>query len=93
MVGVGHGNVNNALGLIAVAVLIIANGFFVAAEFALVAVDRAKVENDADSGRRRALLAKGLLRHLSFHLSGAQLGITVTSLLIGLLAEPAIAEL
>ena len=68
-------------------------GFFVAAEFALVAVDRAKVENDADAGSRRARLAKGLLAHLSFHLSGAQLGITVTSLLIGLLAEPAIAEL
>jgi hypothetical protein len=93
MVGMGRGHMNNALGLIAVAVLIIANGFFVAAEFALVAVDRAKVENDADSGRRRAQLAKGLLKHLSFHLSGAQLGITVTSLLIGLLAEPAIAEL
>lgn len=74
-------------------VLIGANGFFVAAEFALVAVDRAKVENDVEAGRRRARLAKSLLAHLSFHLSGAQLGITVTSLLIGLLAEPAIAEL
>ena len=59
----------------------------------MVAVDRAKVENDADAGRRRARVAKGLLGQLSFHLSGAQLGITVTSLLIGLLAEPAIAEL
>ena len=74
---------NPALGLVAVFFLIIANGFFVAAEFALVAVDRAKVENDVESGRRRARLAKGLLAHLSFHLSGAQLGITVTSLLIG----------
>jgi CBS domain containing-hemolysin-like protein len=84
---------NPALGLVAVFFLIIANGFFVAAEFALVAVDRAKVENDVESGRRRARLAKVLLAHLSFHLSGAQLGITVTSLLIGFLAEPAIAEL
>ena len=82
-----------ALGLVLVFFLIIANGFFVAAEFALVAVDRAKVENDVEAGRRRARVAKGLLAHLSFHLSGAQLGITVTSLLIGLLAEPAIAEL
>ena len=85
--------INTALGLLAVLVLIGANGFFVAAEFALVAVDRAKVDNDAEAGRRRARLAKGLLARLSFHLSGAQLGITVTSLLIGLLAEPAIAEL
>ncbi len=84
---------NPALGLVLVFFLIIANGFFVAAEFALVAVDRAKVENDVEAGRRRARVAKGLLAHLSFHLSGAQLGITVTSLLIGLLAEPAIAEL
>ncbi len=84
---------NPALGLVLVFFLIIANGFFVAAEFALVAVDRAKVETDAESGRRRARIAKGLIGHLSFHLSGAQLGITVTSLLIGLLAEPAIAEL
>ena len=82
-----------ALGLVAVFFLIIANGFFVAAEFALVAVDRAKVENDVEAGRRRARVAKGLLARLSFHLSGAQLGITVTSLLIGFLAEPAIAEL
>ena len=82
-----------ALELTAVILLIIANGFFVAAEFALVAVDRAKVEADVETGRRRARIARGLLGHLSFHLSGAQLGITVTSLLIGLLAEPAIAEL
>jgi CBS domain containing-hemolysin-like protein len=83
--------VNPVLGLVAVFFLIIANGFFVAAEFALVAVDRAKVENDVEAGRRRARVAKGLLARLSFHLSGAQLGITVTSLLIGFLAEPAIA--
>lgn len=70
-----------------------ANGFFVAAEFALVTVDRSRVETDRDAGRRSARTADALLHHLSFHLSGAQLGITVTSLLIGLLAEPAIASL
>jgi len=79
--------------LIAVLVLIAANGFFVAAEFALVAVDRTKVERDAAEGRRRARSTMALLRRLSFHLSGAQLGITVTSLLIGLLTEPSIATL
>ncbi len=70
-----------------------ANGFFVAAEFALVAVDRTRVDHAAEQGGRRARTARGLLRHLSFHLSGAQLGITVTSLVIGILAEPAIATL
>ena len=45
---------NPALGLVLVLFLIVANGFFVAAEFALVAVDRAKVENDVEAGRRRA---------------------------------------
>jgi CBS domain containing-hemolysin-like protein len=93
-VGMGAiGRMNAVLGLSAVVLLIIANGFFVAAEFALVAVDRSRVANDLAAGKRRARVADGLLHHLSFHLSGAQLGITVTSLLIGLLAEPAIASL
>ncbi len=82
-----------ALALIAVVVLIAACGFFVAAEFALVAVDRSRVDLLAEQGGRRARIAQGLLRQLSFNLSGAQFGITVTSLLIGLLAEPAIAQL
>lgn len=84
---------NEWVALALVAAMIIANGFFVAAEFALVAVDRARIEADVEAGRRRARLALSLLRRMSFHLSGAQLGITVTSLLIGLLAEPAIASL
>jgi len=72
---------------------VLANGFFVAAEFALVAVDPNRVEFAADEGGRRARVARTLLGRLSFHLSGAQLGITVTSLLIGIVAEPAIAHL
>ncbi|MBU3701110.1 MAG: DUF21 domain-containing protein, partial [Acidimicrobiia bacterium] len=93
MVGMGTGGPMTTAALIAVLVLIVANGFFVAAEFALVAVDRTKVERDAAEGRRRARSTMALLRRLSFHLSGAQLGITVTSLLIGLLTEPSIATL
>jgi CBS domain containing-hemolysin-like protein len=58
-----------------------------------VAVDRSRVDNEAEQGGRRARMSQGLLRHLSFHLSGAQLGITVTSLLIGILTEPAVASL
>lgn len=64
-----------------------------AAEFALVAVDPNRVEFAAAEGGRRARIARGLLARLSFHLSGAQLGITVTSLLVGIVAEPAIAHL
>jgi CBS domain containing-hemolysin-like protein len=79
--------------LLAVVLLIAATAFFVAVEFALVAVDRARVQRLAEEGDRPARTLVGLLRRLSFQLSGAQLGITVTSLLLGFLAEPTIAEL
>ena len=82
-----------ALGLAAVVALILANAFFVAVEFALVAVDRTKLELAAAEGSRPARTAVGLLRHLSFNLSGAQLGITITSLGLGILVEPAVATL
>jgi CBS domain containing-hemolysin-like protein len=73
--------------------LILACGAFVAAEFALVTVDRAAVETAADAGDRRAEGARAALRTLSTQLSGAQLGITITNLAIGFLAEPAIARI
>jgi CBS domain containing-hemolysin-like protein len=85
--------IDTALGLLAVCLLIVANGVFVAAEFALVAVDRSRVDRDAEAGSRRARLVRSLLRRLSFHLAGAQLGITVTSLIVGFLAEPVIGQL
>jgi CBS domain containing-hemolysin-like protein len=74
-------------------VLVGAQAFFVAVEFALVAVDRTRLEQRADTGSRRASLALGLIRRLSHHLSGAQLGITVTSVVLGFIAEPVVAEL
>src|SRR6478735_1673441 len=80
------------IGLAAVVLLLVAHGVFVGAEFGLVAVDAERVERMAESGDRRAGGVASALRHLSFHLSAAQLGITVTSLLVGLLAEPIIAE-
>jgi len=58
-----------------------------------VAVDPNRVEFAAEEGRRGARTSRSLLPRLSFHLSGAQLGITVTSLLIGVIAEPAMARL
>lgn len=80
------------MGLGLVLLLIAINGFFVAGEFALVAVNRSRVESQAAQGNRRARRLAGRLRDLSFELSGAQLGITVTSLIIGALAESTVAE-
>ena len=73
--------------------LVAACGAFVAAEFAFVTVDRASVDRAAESGDRRAQGVQSALRELSTQLSGAQVGITVTNLAIGFLAEPAIARL
>jgi magnesium and cobalt exporter, CNNM family len=73
--------------------LIVASGVFVAAEFAFVTVDRAAVERDAEEGDGTARGLQKALRSLSTQLSGAQVGITVTNLAIGFLAEPAIADL
>src|SRR4051794_36826203 len=79
--------------LCAAFVLILANGFFVAAEFGLVTVDRPAAERAAAEGDRRARSVVAALRKLSFQLSGTQLGITITSLVVGMLAEPALAQL
>lgn len=73
--------------------LVVACGAFVAAEFAFVTVDRATVDRAVERGDRGARGVQHALRHLSTQLSSAQVGITVTNLLIGFLAEPAIADL
>lgn len=80
-------------GLLIVLVLIGANAFFVAAEFALLAVDRNRVSQRAEEGSRRAQVTAGVLGRLSHHLSGAQLGITISSLVLGFVAEPTLARL
>jgi len=83
-----------ALLLSAVVVLIFANGFFVAAEFALVRARRARLEEMvAENGDRKAKLALAQLDDLSEYLSACQFGITLASLGIGFLGEPAIATL
>jgi CBS domain containing-hemolysin-like protein len=73
--------------------LVVACGVFVAAEFSLITVNRSSVERLAAKGDRRAHGVSLALKTLSTQLSGAQVGITVTNLAIGLLAEPAIATL
>jgi CBS domain containing-hemolysin-like protein len=77
-----------ALGLLAVLLLTLGTGYFVAAEFAFVAVRRGKLEELAEEGDRRARRAIRVHKRLSFMLSGAQLGITITSLVVGFIAEP-----
>ncbi len=80
--------------LLGVAGLLIAlSGVFVAAEFAFVTVDRGQVDRAAAEGDASAAGVQSALRSLSTQLSGAQVGITVTNLGIGFLAEPAISEL
>ncbi|PWI09163.1 hypothetical protein DIZ27_17835 [Streptomyces sp. NWU339] len=79
--------------LAAAFLLILANGFFVAAEFGLVTVERPEAERAAADGDRRAHRVVESLKELSFQLSGTQLGITLTSLVVGMLAEPAFAGL
>ena len=79
--------------LLASAALVAACGAFVAAEFAFVTVDRAAVDRAAAEGSRAALGVQSAVRSLSTQLSGAQVGITVTNLAIGFLAEPAVADL
>jgi CBS domain containing-hemolysin-like protein len=73
--------------------LIAASGAFVAAEFAFLAVDRNAVDRAAGDGDRSSIGVQKALRSLSTQLSGAQVGITITNLGIGFLAEPAIAQL
>ncbi len=79
------------LGLIAVVILIAANGYFVAAEFAYVASRRSRLAEAAANGDKKSARAVLVHKRLSFMLSGAQLGITVTSLVLGFIARPAIA--
>jgi CBS domain containing-hemolysin-like protein len=78
--------------LISVALVVVC-GAFVAAEFSFVTVDRSRVEREAEEGDRRARGVREGLRSLSTQLSAAQVGITVTNLIIGFLAQPSVAAL
>ncbi len=79
--------------LVAVFLLVLANGFFVAAEFALVGVRVSRIETLVASGSRSAKRLMGLLQNLNAYLSACQLGITLASLALGWIGEPAIARL
>jgi CBS domain containing-hemolysin-like protein len=76
-------------GMILGLVLVVLNGFFVAAEFALVRIRPTQLEPYVADGVRRARLARHMTRHLDAYLSATQLGITLASLALGWVGEPA----
>lgn len=79
-------------GLVVVLLITAATGFFVAQEFAYMAVDRSRLKSRAAAGDVAAKRALAVTRRTSFMLSGAQLGITVTALVVGYVAEPLIGD-
>ena len=79
--------------LVATAFFLLVNGFFVAAEFALVKVRMARIEPLAQAGNDRASAVQNIVGRLDHYLSACQLGITIASLVLGWLAEPAVATL
>lgn len=78
------------LGILVVLAITALTGYFVAQEFAYMAVDRSRLKARAEAGDATAARALAVTRRTSFMLSGAQLGITVTGLLVGYVAEPLI---
>ena len=80
-------------GLVAIGVLLVVNAFFVAAEFSLVAVERARIDAASEAGERPARRVRRLQESLTRHLSGAQFGITLAALLLGFVAEPTVARI
>ncbi|NJC15672.1 CBS domain containing-hemolysin-like protein [Micromonospora profundi] len=80
------------LGLLVILVITAATGYFVAQEFAYMAVDRSRLKARAAAGDKAAGRALDVTRRTSFMLSGAQLGITVTALLVGYVAEPLVGK-
>lgn len=81
------------LGIFAVLALVAANGFFVAAEFSLVAVRRSRVTELVAAGRTKAAALQRAVNNLDANLAATQLGITISSLALGWIGEPALAHL
>ena len=82
-----------ALKILAVFALVLLNGFFVAAEFALVRVRETQLDALVARGQRRARLARHIVRNLNSYLSATQLGVTMASLGLGWMGEPFFAAL
>ncbi|BBZ39621.1 hemolysin family protein [Mycobacterium conspicuum] len=84
---------HEALGVLAAILLIAANAFFVGAEFALISARRDRLEALAEQGKARAVTVIRAGEQLSSMLAGAQLGVTVASILLGRIGEAAVADL
>ena len=87
------GGLGTGVALLLAFFLLIANGFFVAVEFALIASQRAQLEEKAAEGNKRARTALAAITDLNTQIAGAQLGITMASIALGLVAEPSVAHL
>ena len=83
----------SVLSVVLVILLVLANGFFVASEFALVGVRRSRIVILAEAGDKRAQRLLRLLDHLNAYISATQLGITLASLALGWIGEPVVAHL
>jgi CBS domain containing-hemolysin-like protein len=81
------------VGLLAIVGLVLANAFFVATEFAIVAVRRSRLEQLAKAGSRSARAAKDIVDHLDSYIAACQFGITLASLGLGWVGEPVLAHL
>lgn len=84
---------SDGAGITLTVLLLLLNGFFVAAEFALISARRTKIEPRALDGSRSARVTLGAMERISLMMAGAQLGITICSLALGYISEPAIAHL
>lgn len=87
----GEVNISPGWGLFLGILLVFLNGFFVAAEFALVKVRPTQIEPHVAAGQRSARVARHMIQHLDAYLSATQLGITLASLALGWIGEPAFA--
>ena len=85
--------VDPILGVFITILLVVANGFFVAAEFAIVKVRSSQIELRAQTGKKSAQMAQTIISHLDAYLSATQLGITLASLGLGWVGEPIVARL
>src|SRR5215210_1923420 len=83
----------SSLGLLAVFALVAANGFFVAGEFALVKVRKTRIDQLVAEGRGGARVVQQQITHLDNYIAATQLGITLASLALGWIGEPALAGL
>ena len=86
-------SISTTLSLAAVVLLVLANGFFVATEFSLVSVRRTRIQQLAAGGDRRARRTLDRLDHLDTYIAATQLGITLASLALGWIGEPALSHL